>query len=344
MPCTDCYNGCVDQTFDKCVKYTGPAIPALNICTGDFLTTVENAIITQLLALSDASGITISALNTGCSFFSGILGTSSPTVLNVINALVQGECTLNTLITTLTAQVNPSYAFNTSCLTGLPTNPGLDDIVQATINLACAANTAAAAIAADYVKASQLNSLIAAYLSGQTVTQYNTRAIPYVAYPYTGPLTNFDSSGAGLASAGFTKMYICNGNNGTVDMRGRAFIGANVGIPGGSLDAAVDPTLAANAGYSISIGTKLGAFTNTLVSTNMPAHSHPVTDPGHSHPVQLQPVNSNGSGRQVMSNTPGTVYNTGTSTTGITIGNTGGSQPHDNTQPSIGGVYIVYLP
>lgn len=349
MGCVDCYNGCVDDksTFDKCVQYTGADITELGICTGDTLKALDTAIVTKLLSITNGTSITLDSLNTGCTFFSGILGTQAKNVTNVIQALVTGECTIKTLVDALSTKVNTPYTFNAACLTGLSATPSVNDIIQATINLACQANTIANAIKADYVKSSQLNSLIATYIASQTTpgsNQYNARMVPGVIYPYTGSLSNFDSTGAGLANFNFSKVYICNGQNGTDDLRGRSAVGANYGVPGSTLAAAVDPAQPQNAGYTIPLKGVIGAYTNTLDIPNMPTHYHDIMDPGHYH--NIVGLNKNGAdGNNVIGSEAGTKTKaTTTSYTGIVIQGAGGNQPHNNTQPSYGVIFITFIP
>jgi hypothetical protein len=94
------------------------------------------------------------------------------------------------------------------------------NILQATINKLCELNSSFAAFVVTvnntYVKLSDLNSLIAAYLSGQSAaTKYYTRMVPYTVVEYYGTLSgNFDASGAGLGYFE-KKSTLCNGNNST---------------------------------------------------------------------------------------------------------------------------------
>jgi len=40
MSCQNCFNGCVEITSDKCVRYKGEDFPILGISTGDTLLSV----------------------------------------------------------------------------------------------------------------------------------------------------------------------------------------------------------------------------------------------------------------------------------------------------------------
>ena len=57
MSCSNCFNGCVETTSDKCVKYTGIDVPILGIKKGDSLSYVEQALIEFLTSTLDGSGI-----------------------------------------------------------------------------------------------------------------------------------------------------------------------------------------------------------------------------------------------------------------------------------------------
>jgi hypothetical protein len=87
-----------------------------------------------------------------------------------------------------------------------------------------------------------------------------------------------------------------------------------------------------------------GAKTHTLLTTEIPAHSHSVNDSGHSHTTTITRTET-GTGTDV-----GTVPRNGTgigpqnyagntNTTGITIANTGGGGAHNNLQPYV----VVYM-
>jgi microcystin-dependent protein len=350
MSCQGCFNGCGTITPDTCVRYTGDSIPLLGINNGDPVSKVEEAIIDKVVEFAEGNGIALADIDLKCPFIEDLFGCcQDKTLKNLIQVLIDANCTLKELVDTLSATVNSVYSFNVVCLTGLPVNPTRDDILQALLNKVCEMDSTLTTIANDYVKASQLNSLIASYLSsvsGGTVQQ-STKMVPYVAYEYYGPLSNFDSGGVGIASAGYQKVYICNGSNGTPDRRGRVAVGAVQGVPGGALDSAVDPTNPANPSTNYVLNQKWGSSYITLTTGQMPSHSHTVTDAGHSHTItgsNETSFTSGGAVAAVQMDGAEAAGSTNTATTGITIASAGSSQAHDNRQPSIGAYFIMYIP
>ena len=123
---------------------------------------------------------------------------------------------------------------------------GTHSILQVVIVQLCTVKSDLAAlalnVATNYVSIANINSYIAAYLAslnpGGTV-MFKDKMVPYTAVEYYGPLSNFDSTGAGLGQ--YDRIFICNGLNGTPDKRGRVGVGAILNVPGGPLDAAVNP-------------------------------------------------------------------------------------------------------
>lgn len=119
-----------------------------------------------------------------------------------------------------------------------------------------------------------------------------------------------------------------NGGAGTFrvpDLRGRSVIGAGQG----------------SGLTNRNLAQAVGAETHQLTTDQMPSHSHGVIDPGHSHGY-YRGQTAGGSGAVASSSsTPSTL--TTSSTTGITIQSSGGSQPHNNMQPSLAINYIIKL-
>jgi len=344
MPCTDCFRNCDIIPPDRCVEYTGPDIACLGICTGDTLYQFEAAVAEKLCAAIDGTGIDLSDVNITCSFLTDILGTNDPTLVGLMNMLVEATCTLKELVDAINAQISATYVFDTECLTGTLTTR--DDIIQAVITKLCADSARITVIEGDYVKNSDLCTLVQACIAGTGTpsTQYNLRMVPYAPIPYVGSLSNFDNTGKGLSAFNFDKVYLMNGLNGTQDWRGRSPIGAINNVPGGTLDSAVDPTLPANAGLNYNLNAKVGQSNVTLAVTQMPAHTHGINDPGHRHQI----TGYVGGGTSSFSAGTGNYWYkdpfVSNSTTGITLQPTGSSQPHTNLQPSIACYYIVYLP
>ena len=349
--CVDCTNGCTETTLDSCVKYTGPDNTVIGICKGDPLYKVEAQIITYITTLLSSTSAVILSLTGNCDYFKSKMGTKAYNSSNIIDSLVTSVCDLKSMITVLQGTTVTPISVNAPCL-GLSPNATRDDILKATASKVCQINTQVTFIANDYVKASELNTLIAQFLASNTptsptgITQQYTKMVPYTALPYFGPQSNFDSTGKGLVNNSYDKVYLCNGLNGTPDLRGRTVVGAISGVPGAALDAAVDPTNPANAGKNYAVKDKFGASSIVLNTTNLPTHTHPVTDPGHVHGVNAK--DSNGVlGNDSRIPTPtdqGGVLATKSALTGISIGSTGGNAPHDNVQPSMAANFIIYLP
>jgi len=386
MSCSNCYNGCVETVSDQCVRYTGVDVPILGIQTGDSLSYVEQALITFLTSTLDGTGIKLS-INPQiiCEIINKNLVTCEDLTLpNVINALIKAVCELDERLTTLEEDfADLEGPYTVGCLTGVTGTSGTHAILQAVITKLCAHIADFDAFVLDvetnYVKKSELCTLVAACTPSPGVTQYKDRMIPYTVVEYYGSLDNFSSTGAGLAANGFDKIYICNGNNGTPDKRGRFAVGAIQGVPGGALSPVVDPSNPVNPNYALN--TLAGENAVTLAATQIPAHTHTttvtITDPGHTHftansssppdetGVDLDATHAmarshstDGNLGYLLKNTTGTGANIGltnSKTTGlkgtgvdqnvfVTNASTGGGQSHNNIPPVRACYYIMYIP
>ena len=376
MSCQNCYNGCTDIIPDKCTKYTGNNVPELGIENGDSLFSVQQSIFSFLLSVIDGTSIK-PEINQEfiCEKISQYLGEQELTLPNIINAILQTACDLQTQVTNVKSSVDTiNTAYTLNCVSGVTDNTNTHEVLQAVITKLCNVNTALTAlslnVSTNYVKLSELNNLIAAYLSGgsTSIKLYN-KMIPYTVVEFYGNLSGkFDSTGAGLGD--WEKIYLCNGNNGTPDKRGRVSVGTTTGMGGGTLDAAVDPSNSGNPSYLL--GTKYGSCMVSLNITQIPSHSHTATntviDGGHFHYLStvsgqtskptLSPTNyiasinnTGNDGNYVLGGTLEALPSVGKSsstTTNISIqtslSNVGGGLGHNNVQPSIGCYYIMYIP
>jgi len=364
MSCESCYNGCVETVSDQCVRYTGLDSVPLDIQSGDNLQTVLQNIIDGLVPLFTGTGdkITLSAA-IRCAIINGYLpAPATPnqwTSEQIFQALTKVVCNLQTQIGVVAADIatlNANYTIG--CLTGVTASSDTHDIVQAIITKLCATATSLTALALDvstnYVKLADLDALIAAYIastSGGASNQQYLKMVPYVAYEYYGPLTNFDGTGTGLAANGFSKVYLCNGLNGTPDKRGRVPVGAIQLVPGGTPDPAVNPASDPLFNYNYAVGDTYGANSITLSGTQIPAHTHSVAttiSPNpHSHGYitgQNPGVGWSGDNDYGNLGPVNAITDPVTLVATSTAASFGGGLAHSNAQPALACYYIMYIP
>jgi microcystin-dependent protein len=382
MSCSNCFNGCTEIVSDQCVRYTGIDIPVLGIQNGDSLSYVEQALITFLTSTLDGSGIkpTISPTII-CNLVQQYLPTCEDlTVTNVLTALIQAACNLQTQVSTNLTSINTINAqllvlngnYDVKCLPdttpSITPSSGTHSVLQATIDSLCAFILN---VETYYVLAADLDTLIQNYLNSITPSnQYNSRMIPYAIVPYFGNNGNFDNTGAGLSSAGFDKIFLCNGQNGTPDLRGRAIVGVINGMKGLGLSPVVDPVVNPTFNPNYSVGDTAGFNFITLTQGQMPSHTHgataTVTPNPHEHFMFNPSVLTTGAVPITSTSYPAfqltgagdfsynivgnaTVPTLGkTSSTSLAVGVTnapfGGGGAHDNKQPVFACYYIMYIP
>lgn len=375
MSCSNCYNGCPEIVSDRCVKYTGVDVPVLGIKNGDSLSYVEQVLIEFLTSTLDGTGIKIDIPSSIiCDLVKKYLPTCGDlTVVDFITALIKAACDLQEQVDDIKDDITALNAdYTIGCLTGVTASSDTHQIVQAIINKLCALDAAFAAFVLDvttnYVKKSEINSYIAAYIAANstTITQQYEKMVPFTVVEYYGPLSNFDGSGVGIAALGWDKIYICNGQviNGTPtpDKRGRIGIGAINGVPGGGpLSPVVSP---GPFSPNYSLYTTAGQNSVPLTMAEIPTHTHVptvvVTDPGHNHSLienhfagtggRGTGISQSGSDVFDWENDKARVDVVQTKTTGVTVSVTnapagnGTSPLHENKPPVIACYYIMYIP
>jgi hypothetical protein len=141
MSCTNCYNGCVEITPDKCVRYTGLDSIPLGISNGDSLLLVEEALIENVVSFLNGTGIDITiAPEDYCALVTNFLPEGSVfTAVELFTALVKAACDLQGQVTAIGTSVdtlNSNYTIE--CLSGVTSSSDTHLIVQAIINKACA--------------------------------------------------------------------------------------------------------------------------------------------------------------------------------------------------------------
>jgi len=371
-PCDACYNGCVQTVSDQCVRYTGLNNAALDIVSGDNLQVVIDNIISNLVPLLTGEGDRITlAAGIRCAIVNGYLpapvATDQWTSEQIFQALVKVVCDLQAQIVAIDAEIATLNAdYTIECLTGVTASSDTHDIVQAIITKLCDTIADLTALQLDvdtnYVKLADLDALIAAYIassSGGSSNQQYLKMVPYVAYEYYGPLTNFDGSGIGFPALGFYKVYLCNGLNGTPDKRGRVTVGAIDNVPpvGIGLDPSVDPA-ASTSNPNYALYSTAGSNAITLNVSQIPPHSH-VANASSTATISPNPHSHNyaganspaatGSGSSTRTSEPvnkvsSSVDLSVTVATSVTVNDTGGGGSHSNIQPVIGAYYIMYIP
>lgn len=357
MSCSNCFSGCVEITSDKCVRYTGEDISELGISNGDPLLSVEQKIIQYLVSVLDGTGIEPNVSpSVLCDIIQSNLPAVGPFTLNdYLTGLIKGLCEVDEKIITLEEE-NPNTEYTLGCLT-VSDNTNTHDVLQAVITKLCAIDSELdsfiSLVDATYVKISDINTYIANYLSTDpSANLISNRMAPYAITAYAGPLTNFDASGAGLGD--WEKIYLCNGNNGTPDLRGRVLVTATTGMGGGTLANAVNPSQPGNPDYTL--GATVGSNSVTLTEGQLPSHTHTTsvsTESDHTHgfeyPVSVADGGGGDDNRLTNTNNISSIDITETEPAGehthtVTINPTGGNQSHPNYQPGYGIYHIIYIP
>jgi microcystin-dependent protein len=256
-------------------------------------------------------------------------------------------------------------------LTGVTASSDTHAIVQAVINKLCQLEVELDALALDletnYVPIVStpgqpgINYYIQAYLNGVPgTTLMNTKMVPYTPIPFYPTPTflsgKFDGTGAGIGD--WDRIFLCNGQNNTPDLRGRVLVGSNAMGANSYVTPETNPSLPGNPNYAI--GTPVGTNQIQLTSQQLASHTHTTTvtinDPKHKHSITNYNITNGSITSPVIGNSNTTAsFDTTESLTGlkgtgagqnvfVTNADAGGNQPHSNIQPSIGCYFIMYIP
>lgn len=356
--CSNCYNGCTEITSDKCVKYTGVDVPVLGIKNGDSLSYVEQALITFLSSTLDGTGIIpVIQPSDVCPSVDKHLPDCDPISLNNwLTALLKALCALEDTVAEIPS-ANPEVAYDVDCLSVSDATSTID-VLQAVIYKVCAVaqqlTDFITYVDATYVKISDINTYIQNYLGTQPSEQLiANKMVPFSIVAAAGGeafLDNFNASGAGIGN--WANIYLCNGQNGTPDLRGRVLVGVTNGMGSTPLDTAVDPAEPGNPAYQL--GSVHGSNSITLETGQIPAHTHAATVStvgDHTHSFASNVIARGSGGPDALTNRNNISSQDITETEGagshthtVTINPTGGGQPHANYQPGRGVYYIIYIP
>jgi len=146
--------------------------------------------------------------------------------------------------------------------------------------------------------------------AGTNTTQIATTAFVQAVVP-TGVIVMWSGSIGSIPSG----WLLCNGSNGTPDLRNRFVVGAGSTY-------AVDAT---------------GGSADAIVVT----HTHAITDPGHAHSYTAGSYQDQRGGGSSTTDVQPTTTNTASNTTGISINNAGTSGTNANLPPYYALAYIM---
>ena len=382
--CSNCYNGCTEIVSDRCVKYTGIDVPVLGIQTGDSLSFVEQALITFLTSAIDGTGVIIDLAPTVvCELVQQYLPTCKDlSIVDISKALIEAACDLQEQVTANTNAITTLNAdYTIGCLTGVTASSDTHAIVQAVITKLCTVEVNLGLLAADldvnYSRnGTELNNYITSFLASQPSTNSaSARMVPFSPIPYYGALAGYPTAGDSLSLIGqgtgyWAKVYLCNGLNGTPDLRGRVPVGTTV-MGNNTFPPQTNPCgvcgPCGNPTYQK--GDTGGSNCVTLTVPQLPNHTHlntaiAVATP-HSHFIAntveatiasaltaTNYVNYNYSadrsyklqGSSIVASIGKTSDTTETIAVTMTNAATGSGDGHPNIQPVIALHYIMYIP
>lgn len=282
--------GCLTPTQDKCVKYTGPAVPFFNICPGDTLYEIDSIILSNLQNFATGIGINVTGIDYGtCDLFTTYITccNSSADVPKSLKDLLQvifdTLCALDGRVTVLETFINDLKAgpYPTSCLSGISASSTFKDIIIAMINKICNLDSRVTTLETTVASlesglGNTIGNFLAAHInscqgpdvlkktgSGSTTNLQIAGACPIgTVIAYDGDLSLFDSTGLGRIGTSACGWALCNGANGTRNMNGVTVMGVT------TMGGATNPVAG---GASYSHGATGGTPAVTLAVTNIPS-------------------------------------------------------------------------
>ena len=359
--CNDCFNGCVETTSDRCVKYTGSSVPSLGIEEGETysLFEIEKIITDSLPGILNGVDI-LPAVNPNviCNIVMQYLPPGDTfNLADFLSALIQISCILNDSVIGINGYItylNTPYTVDCGYVDG---ETGIRNIFQATISAVCSLLGSIDTLFAEfnnYVSKAEINDYIAAYLANNSLAnKAYSKMVPYTVVEYYGSLSGYPtvSDSFSLTGAGqgyWEKVYLCNGQNGTPDKRGFSPVG-DTGMGSTSLNSIVT-------GLSYTSWLPYGDKEIVLSIPQIPSHIHfntAVVSPNpHIHTFDLK---ENGGDEGDVFGYPAVTDNPaipkGTATTNsaslsVSVTNvpTGGGLAHSNIPPVLACYYIMYIP
>jgi microcystin-dependent protein len=173
--------------------------------------------------------------------------------------------------------------------------------------------------------------------AGTNTTQIATTAFVLSNGAPTGGLIMW---GTGTAPSGW---LLCDGTavNRTTYAALFAVIGTTFGVGDGSTTFNV-PNYTNRMPYGTTVGATGGSATTTLITANLPSHTHSITDPGHSHSYTINTLAGNNAAGSIPDYIRQGSATTGTATTGITATDATGSGTAVTTiSPYLGINFII---
>jgi len=173
--------------------------------------------------------------------------------------------------------------------------------------------------------------------AGTNTTQIATTAFVLSNGAPTGGLIMW---GTGTAPSGW---LLCDGTavNRTTYAALFAVIGTTFGVGDGSTTFNL-PNYTNRMPYGTTVGATGGSATTTLITANLPSHTHSITDPGHSHSYTINTLSGNNAAGSIPDYIRQGSATTGTATTGITATDATGSGTAVTTiSPYLGINFII---